>query len=100
VEKALAISEANHGEAAKTSGGGLVSTNGKIQKAVTPVTPTFQAWEKLTVKPDNTFNIMPNRLSKSDIEEIERKRLLNEETYDSGKGFKITKHSDASFDYE
>jgi hypothetical protein len=96
----LAISEAKHGEATKTSGGGLVSTNEKIQKAATPPAPTFPAREKLAVNPDNTFNIRPNSLSKSDIEEIERKRLLNEKTYDSGRGFKITKHSNGSFDYE
>jgi hypothetical protein len=99
-KKALAISEANLGEVTKTSAGAPVSTNGKIQKATAPSAPTLPVREKLVVNPDNTFDIRPNSLSESDIEEIEKKRLLNEKTYDSGRGFKITKHSDGSFDYE
>ncbi|MDR1510206.1 MAG: hypothetical protein LBS53_11265, partial [Synergistaceae bacterium] len=100
-EKALAISEVNRGEITKTSAGGFASANGKIQKAVAPPAPAFPAREKLAVNPDNTFNIRPNSLSESDIEETERiRRKLHEESYDSGRGFRITKHSDGSFDYE
>jgi hypothetical protein len=88
--KALAINEATCGEVTKTSAGDLVSANVEARKPVTPSAPAFpDRWEP-AFNSGNAFNIWPHSLSKSDIEE----------TYDSGRGFKITKHSDDSFDYE
>jgi hypothetical protein len=58
---------------------------------------------KLTDKPDNAFNARPADFDKTDIKAVtptEIKALLNEESYDNGRGFRITKHSNGSFSYD
>lgn len=54
----------------------------------------------LVVNPDNTFNISPS-LTESEIKAIEEhKKKMNLPSYDTGRGFKITKNTDGSFDYD
>jgi hypothetical protein len=58
---------------------------------------------KLIVKPDDTFNTCPDCLNETDIKAAattKTKAILNEESYDNGRGFRITKHSNGSFSYD
>jgi hypothetical protein len=58
---------------------------------------------KPAVKPDNAFSMRPDDLNGTDIEAVaatKTKAILNEESYDNGRGFRITKHSNGSFSYD
>jgi hypothetical protein len=58
---------------------------------------------KLTVMPDGTFNTRPADLNETDIKAVTTtkiKAVLNEESYNNGRGFRITKHSNGSFSYD
>jgi hypothetical protein len=74
----------------------------KTGSQVTPEKTTAPAREKLTVNPDNTFNIRPSALTESDIDAIEKERLrkLAEPKYKNAWGDTITRHSNGSFDID
>jgi hypothetical protein len=97
-KRSSAAAASSSPEVKKTGVGGFRNTNREAGSQAMPQKPNFPDDQKLVVNPDNTFNIRPTGLSESDIEDIEKR--LNEKTYNTGTGFKITKHSNGSFDFE
>jgi hypothetical protein len=98
-KRAMEADASNRAEVRKSNAAGFKNTDSKTERPASPRIAASPDHGKLVVNPDNTFNIRPSGLSKEDIDGIEKKIQLNDETYKHGM-FNITKHSDGSFDYE
>jgi hypothetical protein len=100
-KRTVEAGSSNRSEVKKTGANSLGSNKGvEGVRQTAPQKPASPDRQELVVNPDNTFNILPSGLSESDIKDIEQKLKLNPKTYDTGTGFKITKHANGSLDYE
>jgi hypothetical protein len=91
----------------QNAGGKLdaAKTSASVKSVLNPVHERIAVSDgrKLTVKPDNVSNTRPVDSKETDIKAAaatEIKAILNEESYDNGRGFRITKHSNGSFSYD